>query len=495
MGIVIRQSIRSSIISYIGVAIGYVNVLWLYPYFLSTEQVGLFRLIQSTAYLLATFGQMGLAQSFIKFFPEFKKEKGFLGATLVGGTLGFILLCLFSILFQSSITGYFSQESPLFVEYFQLTLIVTYLIILFQLLEAYSRSLLNIVAPTLLKDIGLRILTMGFLILYGFEYLNFNTLVYLLIAVYGMAALGLLIHFARNKELSLSLNFGFLKNGQLKRVLNYGLFSLIGAGGTQIILQIDSVMISGSLGLEETGIYTIAFFIGIVIEMPKRAITQLSSALLAQSFNKNDMAAVKKLYQQTSINQLLIGSLLLIGIWANLNNIYAFIPNNEAYLTGINVVLFIGLGKLSDMAFGTNGEIIVMSKYFRFNVIAVAVLAVLTILLNLWLIPLYGIEGAAIASFLAMLSFNLIKYVFVWIKFGIQPFNFATLKMIGIVALVLFVNRLLPVQESHLIDLIIRSGIIATLVIGLALLLKVSTEVNELVKSAIERLKLGKPGR
>lgn len=495
MGIIIKQSIRSSIISYLGVGIGYINVLWLYTYFLSTEQVGLFRLIQSTAYLLATFGQMGLAQSFIKFFPEFKKQKGFLSATLLGGTLGFLLLCLVTTLFQNSIISYFSQESPLFVEYFQLTLIITYLIILFQLLEAYSRSLLKIVVPTLLRDIGLRVLTMLFLLLYGFEYIRFNVLVYLLIGVYGIALIGLLVHFAKNKELTLSLNFGFLRNGQLKRILNYGLFSLIGAGGTQIILQIDSVMISGSLGLDETGIYTVAFFIGIVIEMPKRAITQLSSALLAQSFNKNDMPAVKKLYQQTSINQLIIGSLLLVGIWANLNNIYAFIPNNEAYLTGINVVLFIGLGKLSDMAFGTNGEIIVMSKYFRFNVIAVAILAILTIVLNLWLIPLYGIEGAAIASFLSMLTFNLIKYFFVWIKFGIQPFNLATVKMIAIIGIALLANRILPVFDNHLIDLAIRSAIITTVVMGLTLATKVSEEVNELTKAAIDRLKTGKPNR
>ncbi|WP_305982638.1 oligosaccharide flippase family protein [Roseivirga thermotolerans] len=490
MGIIIRQSIRSSIISYFGVAIGYVNVLWLYPYFLSTEQVGLFRLIQSTAYLLATFGQMGLAQSFIKFYPEFKHKKGYLAAALVGGTMGFLLLCGFTGVFQRQIVNYFSRESPLFVEYFQVTLIVSYLITLFQLLEAYSRSLLKIVFPTLMKDIGLRVLTMAFLLCYGFGYLRFNQLVSLFIAIYGTVLVGLLIHFARNRELHFSLDFGFLKQGRLKRIVHYGLFSLIGAGGTQIILQIDSVMISGSLGLEETGIYTIAFFIGIVIEMPKRAIAQLSSALLAQSFNKHDMAAVKKLYQQTSINQLLIGSLLLIGIWANLSNIYAFIPNNEAYLTGVNVVLFIGLGKLSDMAFGTNGEIIVMSKYFRFNVVAVAVLAVLTILLNLWLIPLFGIEGAAVASFLAMLTFNLTKYIFVWYKFGIQPFNSKTLVLLAIAAGALILNSLVVPFNNPLLDLVLRSAMIAFFVLGLAYWLKVSDEFNNLIHQVLEKSNL-----
>src|SRR5947207_3374598 len=47
MGIVQRQSIKSSIATYIGVAIGYLNFVILYPRFLSTDQVGLIRVLVS----------------------------------------------------------------------------------------------------------------------------------------------------------------------------------------------------------------------------------------------------------------------------------------------------------------------------------------------------------------------------------------------------------------------------------------------------------------
>ncbi len=489
MGIVIKQSIRSSIIAYLGVAIGYVNVLWLYPYFLSTEQVGLFRLIQSSAYLLATFGQFGLGQSLVKFFPEQKENKSFLTTILLGGGLGFLILSGVTLIFRETIVNYFSKESALFVDYFQVTLLVSFLIIQFQILEAYSRSLLQIVIPTLLKDIGLRVLTLIVLLLYGFDYIEFQELIYSLIGVYGAVCFGLAIHLANKKQLPLKISLSFLSNGVGKRILNFGLYSLIGAGGTQIILQIDSIMISGALGLEATGIYTIAFFIGVVIEMPKRAITQISSALLAQSFNKGDMSAVKKLYQQTSINQMIIGTLLLIGVWANLDSIYSFIPNNEAYLNGFNVVLFIALGKLSDMAFGTNGEIIVMSKYYRFNVIAVSFLAVLTIILNLTLIPEYGIEGAAIASFLSMLIFNLLKFTFVWSKFGIQPFTIASLKFVMIAGLTLLINYLIPTFDNIYIDVLIRSLVIIGVLGGLTYGMRISQEVNEVSKSFFKKIK------
>lgn len=488
MGVVIKQSIRSSIFAYIGVIIGYVNILWLSPYFLTTDQVGLFRLIQSSAYLLATFGQIGLGQSLVKFFPELKQNKGLLLSILIGGVLGFILLTLLTLVFRETIVNYFSQESTMFVDYLQITLLISFLIINFQLLEAYSRSLLQIVVPTLLRDIGLRVLATVILLLYGFGIFNFEMLIYSLLGVYGLVLVALAIYIKVKHKATFTLNLSFLKNGTWRRILNFGCFSLIGAGGTQIILQIDSIMVSGTLGLEAAGVYTIAFFIGGVIEMPKRAITQVSASLLSQLFNKGDMPAVKKLYQQTSINQMIIGTLLLIGVWANLENIYHFVPNNEDYINGIGVVLFIASGKLSDMIFGTNGEIIVMSKYYRFNVISVSILAVLTIFLNTILIPSYGIEGAAIASFIAMLSFNLIKFSFVWWKFKIQPFTIASFKFVLIAFAALTANYLTPEFENIYLDIIIRSSIITIIIMGTTHYWKISAEMNGIIDKSLKKV-------
>ncbi|MFT6055177.1 MAG: O-antigen/teichoic acid export membrane protein [Roseivirga sp.] len=489
MGIVINQSIKSSVIAYLGVLIGYANVLWLFPYFLESEQIGLFRLIQSSAFLMATFGQFGLSSSLVKFFPRFKNEKGFLAFTLIGGGVGSLFLFLLTLLFKNQITAYFSQESALFVEYFSITLLISVCLVQFQIFEAYCRSLLKIVIPTLIRDIQLRLSITVLIALFALGIISFDLLIQVLLGVYALMVISIFGYLKSIQSFSFKLDFSFLNKKVLKEIVTYSLFMLIGAGGTQIVLQIDSIMVSGQLGLEATGIYTIAFFIGIVIEMPRRSIAQISSALIAQAFEKEDIPAVNKLYKQTAINQMIIGSLLLIGIWANLENLYSFIPNGQLYISGINVVLFIGLGKLSDMAFGTNGEIIVMSKHYKFNVIAVAILAFLTIGLNLILIPKYGIEGAAIASFLAMLIFNISKFLFVWIKFKIQPFSINTLKFLAIVGVVLFGNQLLPPLENVFFDILVRSIAITILFAILTLGLKVSVEVNGLFKKLITKFR------
>src|SRR5258708_18954088 len=101
MGVIVRQSIITTLISYIGVAIGYMHLLYLYPRFLSPEQIGLMRTVQDAAILMAQFAQFGLAQSIIRFFPRFIGEltqsKNFINIILLAGLLafGFFLIVFF----------------------------------------------------------------------------------------------------------------------------------------------------------------------------------------------------------------------------------------------------------------------------------------------------------------------------------------------------------------------------------------------------------------
>ena len=53
MGIVIRQGVKGTIATYLGVAIGFVNTLWLYPKILTPDEIGLFRTLIDGAYILS----------------------------------------------------------------------------------------------------------------------------------------------------------------------------------------------------------------------------------------------------------------------------------------------------------------------------------------------------------------------------------------------------------------------------------------------------------
>jgi len=267
--------------------------------------------------------------------------------------------------------------------------------------------------------------------------------------------------------------------------LKYSLLSFAGTAGMIVIGKVDSIMVSGLLGLAANAVYTTAFYMATVIEVPKRALSQVAMPLIARAFEKKDMKDIQMIYQKTSINQFIIGALILIGIWANLDNIFQLVPKSDIYETGKYVVLIIGVGKLLDMIFGPSSEIIVLSKYYGFNIILIILLAGSIVYANNLLIPTYGINGAAIGSAIALILFNFIKFVFIWATLKMQPFTWATFRVLLITILTIGINLILPKVDNVFIDIIYRSTIITILFGTLILFSKASSDGNRLAEKAL----------
>ncbi len=240
-------------------------------------------------------------------------------------------------------------------------------------------------------------------------------------------------------------------------------------------------MISNLIGLAGNGIYTTAFYIAIVIEMPRRAIANITTPLISKLFTENKLDEINRLYKQVSINQMMVGSLFLMGILVNLRNVFELIPNSEIYTAGINVVYIVGLAKLLDMTFGMNGEIILMSNYFRYNVLFTSILASIAILSNWFFIQKYGIIGAAFATALTLLVFNLLKLTFIKFKLGLWPFSWKNVILAGITLGSYVIVSRIPFLDNVWMDLFLRSIITIVTFMTPCLLLKISPEINKVV--------------
>ena len=489
MGLVIRQSISTTIISYLGVLIGYINLLYLYPKFLSLEEVGLFRTIQDAAILLSPFAQFGLASGIFRYYPQFVKDQktsgSFISLMLLLSVIGFSIFFLIFQLFETSILAYFEDNAKEIIHYASLVLWLTLILLITSLMEAYSRSLLKTVVPSLLREIVSRVLLSVFVLLYFLGYLNFQQFIITTTLGYLLCLTILMIYLAKNGDLKLGLEFSVTHKLKLPELLKYSLLSFAGTAGLVIIGKVDSIMVSGLLGLAANAVYTTAFYMATVIEIPKRALSQVAMPLIARAFEKKDMRDIQIIYQKTSINQFIIGALMLIGVWANLDNIFQLIPKTELYEAGKYVVIIVGFGKLIDMIFGPSSEIIVLSKYYGFNIILIILLAGSIVFANNLLIPAYGINGAAIGAALALIFFNLIKFIFIWATLKMQPFSSSTVKVVLITVVAVGVNLILPKVSNVFLDIAYRSLII-TLVFGaLVLFSKASTDGNNLIRKLL----------
>ncbi|MDC0008371.1 polysaccharide biosynthesis C-terminal domain-containing protein [bacterium] len=163
----------------------------------------------------------------------------------------------------------------------------------------------------------------------------------------------------------------------------------------------------------------------------------------------------------------------------NLIDIYALLPSN--YSAGIQIVFWIGLAKVFDALLGNSNSILYNSDYYRAILFMGVGLAILTILLNLWLIPTYGLKGAAIASFLAFFIYNLVKLFYIRNKFRISPFTSETMKVALLLLVTATIFYFVRFSFHPLLNIVLKSVLMSVLYIGLLYRFKISEDISALI--------------
>ncbi len=483
MGIVKKQSTINSIIIYTGFAIGYINVAFLLPKFLSPNQIGTRDTIMAFVVLLAQFGLMGNSASIIKFFPNLKhySKHGILGLFVFLSIIFLILSATLFYTFTPFLISKYQLNAPLFAHYFYLIYPITTFFVFNILFESFCRSLFLTHFPVFLKEILQRIITTVLLLGVGFKLYDFKVFIELFALSYGVTTFILLIYLVTSGKQSLFFRWELFRVIKLKTILLFSIFSLLTGISSILITQVDKIMITQLISDGATGIYAIAIYLATLIEAPRRAIGLTISPIIAQAWKINDRVSIKKIYKQISINQQLIGTLLFCLLWINIDNLFQLIPNNEIYSTGKYVVFFFGINKLLDMTFGVNSELIGYSKWYKFNFYSTGILAFLTITTNLLLIPSHGINGAALASLLSLFLYNVAKYLFIWLKFDLHAFSFSTLKLLFIALLLTLAMNYVPSHSHFIIDIVIKSVVFGSLYLVITYFTKASVEYNQLI--------------
>ena len=481
MNIIVRQSFWSSIVIYIGVVLGFVNSIILFPQFLSTEQIGIVRQLISAATLLIPITTFGVNASYVKFYPNFVDDKSqknqFFIYELTVILLSYCVVFAFLNLFYEDIRGLFTEKSRILFNYFDVFLLILFCLSISTLFESFLRARYDTVVTNVVNGVSNRILTSLSLISFD-EFINYQAVIY----AFGLFIL--LAYANRKDKIEINLSFDRIKY-KLKEIFNFSSYAFIGSFSNIIVLNIDVIMVTSFLGLSDTGIYTTAFYIGMIIEIPRRAISQISIPFISENIKKKNFSKIEKNYKDVSIHQMLIGVLFYVILILNIDNIFNLIPNSEKFSAGKDVVYIVGLSRLVIMAFSYNSELISLSKYYRFTVITIIALAILTITLNIFLIPDYGMIGAAYASLISLVLFNLIKYSFIKIKMKITPFSINSIKTILLGVFVYFAVLSIPDNDIIIVDILIKTIISSFIFVISVYALKISPELNKLIKSRL----------
>jgi O-antigen/teichoic acid export membrane protein len=487
LGIIQKQSISGTIYSYLGVILGFVITALLLTHFLTTDEVGLLRVIVSYATLFAQFAGLGFTVVSVKMFPHFRdannKHHGFLGLSLLIGMIGFVIAVIIYLLFQPVIIDQSQEKSQLFNQYFYYVIPLMFFTLLFNIFDTYYRVLYNAVKGIFYREVIQRIIILFVILIYYFQFIDFHWMVILYLLAMITPTLLLFISLIKSGQLHLKLELSFINRGLRNEMISVGFFSLMASFSGMLVMNIDILMINNMLGLSAAGIYTITFFFGTLILVPLRTMGKISSVVVAEAWKANDLYTIKNIYKKSSISLSVIGLLLFIGIWGNIDNVFHLIK--PIYLPGKMVILFIGIANLFDIFLGVSSQIIVNSKYYKYLSYFLFGFAILIVLSNFLLIPVYGIVGAAIASMISKFIFNLVKYLFVYTKFKIQPFTWKFLLLIFIGIGSYWISTFIPVFSNFIIDIIIRSAVILIVFMVPVYAFSISNEINERIENIL----------
>lgn len=489
MGVVIKQSFWGTLITYLGVAVGYINTLYLRPEFFEMEEIGLFTLITANAMMISPICSLGMGASFIKFFPALKDEfrNQFFTFQFTITLFANVMVIIAGFLLKEWIAGIYAESAPQYIQYLFITGVVIVVNSLFDLFFSYSRSILKVVFPSFLREIFLRIGSIFLVVGYALNWFSFDWAVYGLGITYGLVFILLYLQLVISHHFRFDFNFSQISADWKKRLFRFAFYSMGLAGSFAILNNATYSQVSSLLGPAANGIFTTCFFIGVIVEMPRRNMAKVMSPIISSEFEKQNMKEVDSLYKRSSITMSVIGILLFMGIITNLNDLFVFIPKGEQFETGFWVVTMVCAAKLVLMASSFPGEIINYSPLYRYNLIFQVGAAVMIVVMNQLVIPIWGLTGAGISYFAIITLHVIVKILFVQKYFHIQPFILAHIKLIlaGLVigALAWFWHP--PTHPA--IAIILRSIAITLVFIYLIYRLRISDDINKLIRSTFER--------
>lgn len=495
MGVIQRQGAKNSIVQYVGVLIGALSTLLIYP--LDYSAYGLAQTIIDLVIFLTPIVTLGTISLSVRFFARFTQgadnDNGFLGFLLLTAGAAFILFGLVAFLLGDTIIHGLSLlkfDLSLFVDNWVPLLVFVLVYVVLMIFDNYIRNYNRIVVQSiftnLLPKIGLPILIL--LVFYG--YIDTREFIWGLIAVYALGALGLIIYAKQITPFSFKINRALLQPPLLKEMRSYAAYAVFGSMGVILATQLDSLMISTLIDTTNTGIYKITAFMAVVIEIPARALRAIASPIVAKAWEEKDYEEIKKIYNRSSAVLGFLGTGIFVLLLVNIADIISWTPQPAELMSNLGVFYILGLVRLVDLFTGINSQIITYSDHYRFNIYAILLLAVFNVVFNYLFIVSFGwgILGVAAATFLSMTLYNFAKFMYLKIRLQLQPFTWETLKIILVGVVGVLLGSAFDLSFPTLVNVILRSLLVGSLLLGAVWYLGICPEIKEALQKYVGML-------
>ena len=489
MGIVLNQSFKNTIITYIGFAIGGINTIYLYPVFLGATYYALSNYILSSANVIMPIFAIGMQNTLVKFYSQYEtneERSRFLSFTVLFPFLVIIPMLLIGFYFFDDILLFLSKKNIIVKKFIWLIPFIGVCMAYFEIFYAWLRVHMHSVFGNFIKEVGLRSASLLLLIGVYYNWITVEGFVYATAVVYFLALVITMFYaFSIQKP-----NFQFEIPKNTKDVLTYTFYIILSGSVANLLLDGDKMILNQYMNIENIAYYSVATYIALVISVPSRSMHQIVYPITAKLMHENKHDEMNILYKKTSINLQMVGGYVMLGIFVNINKLYEMVP--PEYAGGIMVVFMIGLSKYFDLILGNNNAIIFNTKYYRTVLLLGVLLVILTIGLNMIFIPIYGIIGSAFATLLSITLYSLAKLLFVVKKLDLYPFTKQTLYSMGLTLILFVAFYFWDFPFNPIISILIKSVLLTIAYVYLNYRFVISVEINQVIDEYLKKMKIMK---
>lgn len=449
------QAVWFAIINYVGVAIGMVSTLFIYPN--DKDLLGVIRFIDGFAQILYPVMVLGASTALLNFQPRLSE---LLQRKLFSYS---IISIVWMILFCAVATGFVymfgsMKNTGYFIYGFGIAICLAFA----DLFRRQATNLQKLAVPTFYEKIipKLSLPLVFVIILYASVPLNTGLMMYTVSFVLMLGLTG--AYLFRFFKPVYTLNYEDLfREIPKKHYYQYSLYAFCASLGSFFAFRIDSVMIPEFISNTANGDFNIGVNLANALMIPATGVFTLYSPVISEALKKNELGLLRVKYVEVAKNLFFIGIIMYGCVVLGMEDFFMLLPTADKLLPALPVLYILGANVILNMATGFNTEIIAYSRYYRFNLIAILLLAVLNVALNYYVLTRtgFGIEGVAWASFGSMCVFNLSKLLFIYRKFRLLPFNSAYLKTVGLSLILLLCCYLLPLQALGPVAFVARCGL------------------------------------
>jgi O-antigen/teichoic acid export membrane protein len=460
LGEIKKQGAYNTIISYLGILLGFVNILVLQPIMLEPENLGLLKVLTSSSILIGTIFPLGINGYTLKYFPLFKDKtqvhNGYLSLLVLVSLINFIIAAVLLVIFKNDFVDYYQEHSPNFESVYKYVFPIGFCIGFTSVITVFVFNLFKTIVPSIINDIVSRLMMIAITLLYFFKWFSFDQFLVAVCVVYAIQLLLLFIYSLKlNGKISWP-NMNILRSIGISNSYRFMLIIAIASISSIALRNVDIMMLGSYCNMSTVAVYSIAVTIGTIIEAPVTSLARIADAKIADSFANNRLHEVQKIYFDSSRILTIVGLFLFSSVISNVSDLLVYLP--KEYSTGYTVIIIISLSAVFNMITGINNSIIFYSNNHNKGTALLLILIILAVFLHSVLIPRYGQIGAAIVTAGTLFMFNLAKLLLIKSYMKIQPFEKKTLYILLTFAISLVCNFINI--EQNILNVLVKECII-----------------------------------